>query len=523
MKNTIFIFSFFLISMISFGQIVTYSNIRQVRLKNAQAIIENKQVVGYYLFYFKDKANKKQNVYELSLLDVNLAPTHSIELIKSKNSGLLEVNYNGQVFCFSFLDMKERTIEYQIIDKSAKIVGSYIVDDISDSELARYAQMIQTEEDTYSGGQISAHGKGFIRYGVERKGGYRYEIEMIDNSAKKVWTTGLGATTKRSFETMQSFYCDDAMLITLVSSKEKSMSTESDNFLLFTNVDDGKEICRVSTEHEKGYLIPMGINYEDSKSAYFIYGEYYGRKGSNGQFDFENKLGFYTVIVDKTGKVIEEHFIDWKTDIAKLIPLNAKGRMEGNNSVFFHNIVRTADEKYFVIGEQYKKAANALGIAGKVVGGMSGMNSNVSTVKVELHDMIILEFDNSFKPIKVHHVEKDEARVPLPSGVGMLPVNYLGQYLKQNGAFDYSFTYVSEGSKTFNSTYVNYDKEKGEGKKYVIGNIVYKGGNIKIDRIPLTSKPTLFGIMPAKMGYIVIFEYFKKNKEFSVRLEKLDV
>lgn len=523
-KKLLFAILLLTICFNSIGQTQTYTGIKRVYSNNLDAIIENKQVVGYYFFYYKEKANRKESVYVLSILDVNLSPTHEIELTKPSNSGLLEGSFNGEVFCFAFVNMKQKTLEYQIIDKKAAIIGSYMVEDVSSSEMQIYANAIQNpEEDTYSGGLMAVDGKGFIRYGIEREGGSRYQIDMIDNNAKKVWSANSGATTKKSFETAQSFYADANCIVTYVSMREKAMSSDINYYLLFSNVADGKDMFKFSTETEKGYLVPMGINYDAEKKGYILYGEYYGKKGSKEKFDLENKMGFFMIELDQAGKMLEEHYVDWKNDITKLIPLNSKGRMEGNYSVYIHNLVKTADGKFFILGEQYKKAASALGIASKGLAVMAGGNSNMSAVKMVLQDMIAFEFDSKFTPKKVYVIEKDHSKILLPNGYGTLPMNTMGIFLKQWGAFDYSFTYSSVDNKTFNSTYVNYDKEKGEGNKFVIGNIVYKNGELKTDHIPLTSKPSAFYVMPGKPGYIVIFEYFRKSKELKVRLEKLDV
>lgn len=513
----------FLFAMINtatvFSQSQTYTNIRQVKLNNVDAIIENKQVVGYYVFFFKDKVNRKESAYELALLDVNLTPTHSVEMVKPKNTYLLEGAYNGNTFCFSFINMKEKTVEYQIIDKKAKIVGSYIKSDLSNSEIQQYMQAVASEEDTYAGGLLSLEGKGFVRFGMEREKGVRYEIELIDDKGQKVWTATSGTTTKKSFESATAFYADKDAIVSLVTIKEKALSGEADFHLLFTNPNDGKDMFKVPTEHASGYLVPMGINHDTESKNYIVYGEYYGKKGSKDKFDPNNKIGFFMMSIDGTGKVLEEHFVDWNRDISKLVPLNKKGRMDGNNTLFIHNLVKTADGKYFIIGEQYKKSASALGIANAALGG----DNNVSTVRADLHDMIVFEFNSKFEPVKMNIVEKDKVKILLPRGAGILPMNALGQYLKACRAFDYSFTFISDGGKTFQSSYVNYDREKGDSK-YVIGNIVYnKKGELVTDQIPLTSKPTIFAVLPGKPGYIFIFEYFRKKKEIVVRLEKMDI
>ncbi|HYG50697.1 MAG TPA: DUF6770 family protein [Flavobacteriales bacterium] len=382
MKRIIGTVFFLLFTHVIFAQTQTFSNIKRVYANNLDAIIENKQVVGYYVFYFREKANRKESVYSLTILDANLSPTHEIELTKPSNSYLLEGSFNGEAFCFAFLNMKQKTLEYQVIDKKATIVGSYIVEDVSSYEMQSYAALIQNpDEDTFSGGLMGIDGKGFVRYGIEKEGGYRYQIDMIDNNAKKVWSANSGSTAKKSFESAQSFYTDKNSIVTYVNIREKG-SSDVKYYLLFTNVSDGKDMFRFSTETDKAYLVPMGINYDEEKKAYIIYGEYYGKKGSKEQFDIENKLGFFMAVLDQNGQMIEEHYVDWKADITKLIPLNSKGRMEGNFSVFIHNLVKTADGKYFIIGEQYKKTASGLGIASNVGSALLGGGSSTSAVKI---------------------------------------------------------------------------------------------------------------------------------------------
>ena len=60
--------------------------------------------------------------------------------------------------------------------------------------------------------------------------------------------------------------------------------------------------------------------------------------------------------------------------------------------MYVHNIVQAADGNIFVIGEGYKKVASAMGIASKLM----SKNSNISTIKIRVTDMIIIKFDKDY-------------------------------------------------------------------------------------------------------------------------------
>jgi hypothetical protein len=193
-------------------------------------------------------------------------------------------------------------------------------------------------------------------------------------------------------------------------------------------------------------------------------------------------------------------------------------------SVAIHKIVHTADGKTFAIGEQFKKSVNGTAVAFTAASVLlGGGGSNVSLIKVELHDMRVFEFNQSFKVTKASVFQKDQTNCDLPSGAGWLGNGMLAYLPRQWGRFDYEFTTISHDKKTFTSAYVNYDKDKEEGNSYLIGDIAYtKEGKLAFDKIKLTDKPTNFRALPAKPGYMAVFKYFKKEKKIDLSLEKMN-
>ena len=116
------------------AQNVNYTGIKRVYLQGIKAFTENNEVKGYSCFYFLDKANRKENLYALNILDENLKQTHYVELTKSKDLRLLESSYNGERFCYSFLNSSKKTIEYILFDKEGKEAGDYKIEKLNKTE-----------------------------------------------------------------------------------------------------------------------------------------------------------------------------------------------------------------------------------------------------------------------------------------------------------------------------------------------------------------------------------------------------
>jgi Family of unknown function (DUF6770) len=539
MKKILFVCVLLFTAAAAQSQTATFSNIKTVQLQGLNPIIENNEVKGYSAFYFLDKVDRKESIYEIHIMDNNLKETHSVKMTLPKQESLLETSFNGERFCFSFLNTKDKYIKYMLLDKTGNKVGAYTASELNNNELSYIEQMRASESDSYSGGVMAIEGKGFVRYGIEKKKGYHIELEMFDNAGKKLWKAGSGvAADEKSYEVAYPFYANSEMVVSLINTRPKMLSqADQEIFLAFHRASTGKEAFRIGMNtdsknksndkkdkksKDKGSAqyqrSPIGVSYDEATAQYFIYGEYY----LQGQKMIKDKsTGLYFQVVDTTGNIVSENYSSWLGDIAKKISMNDKGKFEDNTNVTIHKMIRTADGKIFAIGEQFKKVASALGIASQV---LSRGQSGGSVVKIQIRNMMVFEYGSDFTLTKVHVFEKDKNNVELPRGWGMLGPGSLAFLMKIYGWFNYEFTTTSFDKATFTSTYVNFDKDKEEGNNYAIGNIAYtKDGTLAGDKIRLTDNPTWFRIMPAKPGYVTIFEYYKKKKSLEARLEKLSL
>lgn len=92
--------------------------------------------------------------------------------------------------------------------------------------------------------------------------------------------------------------------------------------------------------------------------------------------------------------------------------------------------------------------------------------------------------------------------------------------IKMGGGFDYEFTTGDADNSTFTICYSDKVKEK-DYKGLTFNSIRYNGSSFSTDRIQLKSKASSTRVFPAKPGFVMILEYFKKEKKLDFRLEKL--
>jgi hypothetical protein len=136
---------------------------------------------------------------------------------------------------------------------------------------------------------------------------------------------------------------------------------------------------------------------------------------------------------------------------------------------------------------------------------------------------VIFEFDADFAIQKLHVFEKDKNSITFPAGFMIMSSKMLSYVAKSYNAFDYQFTQTSADKNTFVVTYVNYDREKGEKSKNVVTSIIYTPEKtFSVDKLPLNRKSTEYFVYPGKEGYVLVNEYYKKDKRIESRLEKLN-
>lgn len=520
MKKVLLMTLVILLSLNVKSQTRELTGVKKVHLSNVQSIGSRYETKGYYAFYAMEKSDKGMVNYRLEILNDNLGSTHSIDIKKDKNIYLLEGKFNGTHFCFSFLNYKEKTLEFDIYDLNGKKTGSQSIKEVDQMYIMQLAQQLENEDSFYSGGLLEVPNQGFA-YSYAQKGkGMKIFIDMIDNKGKKKWTLGSGVMEK-SFEQFTFLYSNEENIFFTIASRSSAMTKEVDYNLIQVNTTTGKATSKNQFVDKNDFYLPFGVEYDEQKSEYIVYGEYY--KKINGKASFKDKEGFFLKKLNKDGKEVYSKNISWEKDMSKKIKVGDKGKLEDGVAIFVHKIVKTDDGKYYAIAEQFNKVVSGLGVASAIMNG--GNSSGVSLAKINILNMMVFELNSDFSLENVTIFEKNKTSVELPSGAEFLDENTLGLFVKIYGGFDYTYTSSNKANTNFQTTYVNYNRKNDKGdSKFNIGVISLNDAKKITDtKINLKSKPTRFSVMPSKPGYLVIFEYFKKEKRAAFRMEKTDI
>ena len=515
MKKQLLILIYIVLTFNADAQTLSRTNVTGISLRGSGTIIQNEQVKGYYSFFSLEKKDKKNNNYQLSVYDENLREINSVNLTRSNSYILLDGVFNGSAFCLLFHDFKNKRNELISYDRSLSQLGTYTVENYTLSDLVlggSQAYLIGIEQ------------KGFLYYGM-REDRYLYQTEFFDNSMNKIWSDM--ASEDANIEVASEAFQHDQYIGSLIVQKKSKSSKNIDVDLLVQNIADGKYLFRVPLVTDQYSVSFSNVYFDREKEQFIVFGEYYDRNQKELKTE---SLGFISISYDLEGKIVNEKVNSWATDISIKTPVNEKGKFDGSNtSVLFHDIIRTNDGQFFAVGEQYKKAGSGTGMALQALNILSAVFTGVystnpgSSVQMNIYNLVIFQFNPDFTINKVHIFEKDKNVVLLPSGAGFTSPKQLSFYVKAVGGFDYKYTQESSGKETFVVTYINYNREKGQKSTNMLGSVIYTPEKtFVVDKMALNRSSSDYFISRAKEGYVLVTEYFKKEKQLDSRLEKLN-
>jgi hypothetical protein len=498
MKKFVFFLFMLAFTQAIVAQSISKSDVTQVQLRNAGAIIQNGEVKGYYQFYNLEKQDRKNSNYLLNILDENLKEISAVTIVRPNSYLLVESAFNGDAFGFLFYDYKEKSLELIAYDRNLKETGKVTKELKNKFTAAAYAYIAQGNPASQAF-LAAVPGRGFVYYGIKEDSKSDYEIEFYNNSMKKIWAS-YGPDDDYDFENSAEAFQSEQYVGSLILKRKGLMSTDIEFDLLVQTTGDGKSLFKIPLQTSKYKVSLTQGSFDAEKQQFVIFGEYYNKEDNAMKSE---SLGFINLTLDLKGKVVSEKVNPWTT-INKLVPAQHKEGFD-KTSVMFHSFVKTSDGQTYAIGEQYRKGGTPM------------------AAKVNVFNMVIFQFDADFIIKKIHIFEKDKNSLSLPQGMLLFSPKLLSYVAKSLGGFDYYFTQVAPDNSTFVVTYVNYDKEKGERSKNVLGSIILTPEKeFTVDKFPLNRESTSFRVFRGKPGYVMVSEYFEKEKRLETRLEKLN-
>lgn len=494
------------------AQVLVQQNVRKMTARGSGIIKQNNQVKGYYSFFSLEKKDRDNNTYELSLVDENLREISSIEITRPKTYVLVDGAYNGSAFCFIFRDTRKKVNEMITYNQSLDLISKSFVPD-NEYTLG----LVSAQPDPTQAYLIPIENKGFIYYGV-KTGGHYYQTIFFTDSLKRQWIDK--AVEDADVELASEAFQEEEYLGTLIVRKRKLKSKDIEIDLLVQDMHTGEKLFRLPLLTSQYSISLSNVYFDRDKMQFVVFGEYYNKEDKELKAE---SLGFMCLEIDMNGKVVREKINSW-TDIGKVAPVNEKGKFEKSNiRIMIHDIIKTNDGQFFVVGEQYAKVASGAGIASQIAGGLMGYGVQAASVQLNVYNMVYLQFNPDFTINRIYLFPKDKTQVMLPAGSGFMSPKQLSFYARTVGGFDYKYTQQSAKGDAFIVTYIDYDKEKGQKSHNVLGSIIYTPEKTFItDKLPLNRKSTDYYIRKAKTGYVMVIEYFRKERKLESRLEKLN-
>jgi uncharacterized protein YegP (UPF0339 family) len=505
-----------------FAQSIEYTNIFKFKSRNSGAIVENNNVSGYYTFHATEKVDRKNMAYSINFLDNNLNKATDFEIVRDKKSYLVDAVYNQNSFMLCFYQKK--TLEFVTYDRSGKQLGSHMIEDIPKTELANIVKSMQSEDNENSS-IFPIGNQGFVRSTFTKNDRDGYEIQAYNNDMSSKWIFGSNPESELLEYSDILYSSENYVGITVIKRKTKLTKKFDTDFILI-DAKTGKVLCNTPMRDvTDGELSLLNIFVDDSNGETFLTGEYYLPKDEVMK---DKSIGMYVKKVRTDGSEIIFKKFAWGKEIANFKQVNLsdddKDKDKGTNQIWFHKFVKGKNGHIYAIGEQYRKQASAAGIAMNVLNGGGG--SGVSNIEIKIANLVLVDFDENMEMVDYKIIPKKTRRVMLAEDYGLTSPQALATWLVAGGWFDYDFMSYDNVKDQFQMVYRDADRKEekdSKGKSDVMIGVISidKTGNKTTNRIPVNTDARYIWYRPAKAGYILIGEYYRKDKRVTYRLEKL--
>lgn len=513
MKKHVFTFLLMLCLYHVNAQVISIPNVRRIALRNSAAIKEGTEVKGYYFFYVSDKIDKNTNEYTLQIVDNNLNKLKDIKFQDSKHVSILESSFNGTDLIFLFYNDDENTFDYQVYGADGKKKHSYFrqLTKKEDRYLKQTYLSLDDEDETFKG-LYSIEGKGFISNTPSREDrDYTFQVDYFSSEKKKQWSYTPTEGGKRFFGDYLGTF--NGTVFIEILRYGGAFDQKPDSYIVGLDLETGKKVSEKATDGKFRFYPASMATVNDGKA--YLFGEYFD---PNDNVMKDKSKGYAFWGINEKGEITSEKYLSWDVDMAKYLDVNSKGKIADFGFMYLHDMVQTADGNIYAVGEGFKKVASALGIAAKLL----SSNSNISTLKIKITDMILLNFDKDFNIKGAKIYDKNSNSVELQSGYEVVSTPLIGKMIKYYyGRFDYNYTQVNKDKTSFSVCYSDYVRGK-DYKGGTFNSITYTDGKITTDKINTKSDASRSAVLPAKQGQVLILDYYRKDKRLDIHLEKLN-
>ena len=486
------------------------NEITSFKVKNSGTLMDkNNNVDGYFFYYEVDKLKKGKREYGIQILDNGLNEVALKSYIDDKNTILSESKFNNQALAFSMINAKENFYKLVTFDRQGNQIEDIQIP-VSKKEM-RWLNVMRNSG--FLNMLFPVDNKGFLFNYIKDNKKLGYSLKYIPTDGGDSWEYNSPEEVKEIYS-LNPIEANEEVIVALEGNKKSQLSQTINYKIIVLDIETGKLLFERSFDREGNPRLITNAFLTEDKNLVLL-GEYF----NPGENIFKDESqGIFAETVDLNGNLLSDSKISWSETIEPMMPDNIDGGDKKKRGyIYFHDIVRTKDGKYFAIGERYRKTASAAGIA------MSVLTRSVQSVtQLTITNTAIFEFDENFNLKDIKVFEKGKSRAPSLTDFGSPQLN--AHILKSYGAFDYEFTQIDEERNRFYATFVDYERLKGEKNKTAFKTIMFNNGAFSEDKIYLEDDKgkIQYNVLPGKLGTVMLMEYNKKEKTIDLHLEQMN-
>lgn len=497
---------------------LSIDNVVKAYIQNSGAIYQDGHIKGYFLFCQTDKIDRHTNAYSLNIMDQNLNKVKEIKFDDDKKVELLEAAYNGNALLFLFNDRENKSLQARIYDMDGNLKFTYSrpLDKRSEAFIQEYVNFTAKNDEATNQKVFSISDKGFgVVIPLKDGRDETYELDYYSSDTKAQYT--YIPPTDGRFAKAIFLGATDSLMVVQVGRKEHAMSGQYTSSIVGVNFVTKKKEFELNDGMDMYKFVPQYCTHLNNSGNLLLMGSYYD-KTANIIKDFSLGLAIYTI--SPSGQIVSSTYNSWSKDIGKYLAMNEKGKIDDIGFLFFHNIVQTQDGRLFAIGEGYKRVADGVGIAMNALSAVGGYYHAGGNTELKVTDMVILKFNPDFT-IAGASIQHKNPNVFHTDYADFNSQHELALIMKQWGYFDYAFTTTDPVTGSFAVCYNDYERSK-DYHGMTFHSLRYDGTKFNGDKIELKSKASNQRVLPGQPGYVMIYEYFRKDKRIDLRLEKLN-
>jgi hypothetical protein len=156
---------------------------------------------------------------------------------------------------------------------------------------------------------------------------------------------------------------------------------------------------------------------------------------------------------------------------------------------------------------------------------VTSCQSDASSSEIKTGKILIITLDENSDLEAVDILDKASRRIILSKDYGLGNKLVLAHMTSRDGSFDHSFTLINEDMTLISNVYTDSEKERGklmkQSKFHLLNFSDGEEDQVK-DKMDLETEASDLYVMPAKPGFLLIAEYYRKEGKIELKLEPIN-